>query len=201
MKDGPTSAALRPALFLDRDGVINIDRGYVCRVEDFVFVPGIFDLVAAASQRHLPVVVATNQAGIGRGLYGEIEYSTLTRWMCERFAERGTPLAAVYHCPTHPEAGIGRYRVESPERKPAPGMLLRAARDHGLDLSRSVLVGDKMTDIMAGEAAGLSVNLLLHDGPQPPVGSVRPRAILQNVAEAIAWLPTGMGAVGSDVPA
>src|SRR5262245_18434586 len=90
----------RPALFLDRDGVISVDHGYVHRVDQFQFLPGIFDLVRhAVRELYWPVVVVTNQAGIGRGLFGEKAFDKLTSWMCERFASEGAPLANVYHCP------------------------------------------------------------------------------------------------------
>lgn len=150
-----------PALLLDRDGVINVDHAYVHRVAEFEFVPGIFELVRTAHALGWPAVVVTNQAGIGRGLYGEAEFEALTRWMCARFAAEGAPIARVYHCPSHPTAALGAYRVDSPMRKPGPGMLLQARDELGLDLLRSVLVGDKASDIQAGQAAGVGLNLWL----------------------------------------
>jgi D-glycero-D-manno-heptose 1,7-bisphosphate phosphatase len=159
-----------PALFLDRDGVINVEKNYVHRVEDFEFVEGIFELCRAAAARKRPIVVVTNQAGIGRGYYSETEYAKLTEWMCNRFMEEGAPLAAVYHCPFHPEHGLGEYRKESFDRKPNPGMILRARDDLGLDLTRSVLIGDKGSDIAAGRAAGVGCTVRLgvkHECPKP----------------------------------
>ncbi len=163
---------MTPALFLDRDGVINVDHAYVHKREDFEFIPGIFDLCRVASERGFPVFVVTNQAGIGRGLYTEDDFHALTRWMCERFAAEGTPLAHVYFCPTHPQAGIGAYRVESPMRKPAPGMILQARDEFGIDLARSALVGDKPGDIQAAEAAGIGLRLLFAPGRPAVAGSV-----------------------------
>jgi D-glycero-D-manno-heptose 1,7-bisphosphate phosphatase len=151
---------MRRALFLDRDGVINVERNYVHRVEDFEFVPGIFDLCQEASARGYLLVVVTNQAGIGRGYYTETDFAELTAWMTTRFREHGVPLHAVYYCPDHPEHGVGRYRRDSADRKPGPGMILRAAREHGLDLPRSLLIGDKESDIAAGRAAGVGMNIL-----------------------------------------
>jgi len=154
----------RPALFLDRDGVINVDKTYVHRVEEFEFLDGIFDLCRAAAERHMPIVVVTNQAGIGRGYYSEAQFQTLTDWMRARFEEAGASVAAVYYCPYHPEQGVGEYRKESFDRKPNPGMLLRARDDLGLDLARSILIGDKDSDIAAAKAAGVGVSLQLrHD--------------------------------------
>jgi D-glycero-D-manno-heptose 1,7-bisphosphate phosphatase len=151
----------RRALFLDRDGVINHDTGYCHRIEDFAFRDGIFALCAAAQARGMALVVVTNQAGIGRGLYGEAEFAALTAWMLARFAERGIAFAGVEHCPDHPTQGIGPHRRENPRRKPGPGMLLDAARTHGLDLARSVMVGDRATDMQAALAAGVPTRILL----------------------------------------
>jgi D-glycero-D-manno-heptose 1,7-bisphosphate phosphatase len=161
--------ALRPALFLDRDGVINVDTGYLHRIADCRFVDGIFELVAAFAARGYAVVVATNQAGIGRGYYGEAEFAELTGWMREEFARRGGRIDAVYHCPDHPTEGIGPYRRDNPWRKPGPGMLLQAGTDLGLDLAASLIIGDKASDMAAGRAAGLGT-LVLYD---PSVAAVR----------------------------
>ena len=158
-----------PALFLDRDGVINIDRGYVHRREDFIFVEGIFELARAARQAGRLVIVATNQSGIGRGLYSEKDFLRLMDWVKDEFLVRGADLDAVYYCPFHPEHGLGAYRRESPERKPAPGMLLRAAHEHGLDLARSLLLGDALSDMRAGRAAGIGrLFFLRQDGGEVP---------------------------------
>lgn len=154
---------LKPALFLDRDGVINVDHGYVHRIDHFEFLPGIFDLCRAARARDHRVVVVTNQAGIGRGLYTEREFSELTEWMRARFNDEGAPIDGVYFCPTHPTAGIGVYRVQSAFRKPAPGMILQAAAELGLDLAASVLVGDKASDAVAGASAGVGRIVVMGD--------------------------------------
>jgi len=152
----------RRALFLDRDGVINVDHGYVHRVDRFEFVSGIFDLVRFwTNELQQPVVVATNQSGIGRGYFDERAYADLTHWMCERFAAERAPLARVYHCPYHPQHGIGEYRRDHPWRKPNPGMFLQAASDLDLDLAQSALVGDRMSDIAAAVAAGIGLRILL----------------------------------------
>lgn len=161
------SATVRPALFLDRDGVINIDHGYVHRPEDFQFVDGVFQLVAAANQAGYCVIVVTNQAGIGRGFYTEAQFNSLTKWMCAEFVKRNGTIDAVYFCPYHPEHGIGKYKQESQHRKPAPGMLLQAALEHGIDMPASIIVGDKFSDMQAGQRAG--VGTLLYFGSEPNV--------------------------------
>jgi D-glycero-D-manno-heptose 1,7-bisphosphate phosphatase len=159
---------MKRALFLDRDGVVNVDHGYVHSVEHFEFVDGIFELCRAAVQRgRLPVVV-TNQAGIGRGYYDETQFQSLTRWMLARFEAEGAPIAAVYHCPFHPEHGIGAYRIDSIDRKPRPGMLLRARDELGLALEASMMVGDTASDMLAAHRAGVPVRCLLSASGRPP---------------------------------
>ena len=155
----------RPALFLDRDGVININHGYVCRPEEFEFIDGIFELCRTAQGLRYLLIVITNQAGIGRGYYSEADFHLLTDWMRDVFAREGVTIDGVYFCPYHPEHGVGDYKIESPCRKPAPGMLLQAAKEFEIDLSRSILIGDKESDIQAGMAAGVGLNLLYSQEP------------------------------------
>jgi D-glycero-D-manno-heptose 1,7-bisphosphate phosphatase len=172
-----------PALFLDRDGVINRDTGHVCRVEDFVWLPGVFDTVRTANALGLAVIVVTNQAGIAKGLYTEADFHRLTDWMKAQFAAAAASLTDVYFCPDHPDAVTDEATISC--RKPAPGMLLRAAREHGLDLPHSVLIGDQESDIEAGRAAGLGgTALFAPDGP----ASTRADVILASHADACAWL-------------
>jgi D-glycero-D-manno-heptose 1,7-bisphosphate phosphatase len=156
---------LRPALFLDRDGVINHDTGYTHRIEDFVFRDSIFDLCRAAQAKGFALVVVTNQAGIGRGYYTEAQFQTLTAWMLERFAEQGIAFAGIEHCPDHPTHGIGPFRRDTPRRKPGPGMILDAAAAHGLDLPRSAMIGDRASDMQAAQAAGVGLRILLSSTP------------------------------------
>lgn len=144
----------RPALFLDRDGVINVDHGHVHRIEDFEFIPGIFELVRAANEAGWLVVVVTNQAGIAKAYYTEEQFQLLTAWMRDQFLAQGARIDAVYHCPHHPEFGEMETR-NCNCRKPLPGMLLQAEKELGIDLKASVLIGDKQSDIDAGVSAGV----------------------------------------------
>jgi D-glycero-D-manno-heptose 1,7-bisphosphate phosphatase len=181
-----TSNAQTRALFLDRDGVINVDKGYVWRIGEFEFLPGIFGLCRTAQDVGLVPIVVTNQAGIGRGYYSEHDFDMLNEWMLAEFLGRGIRIWHVYHCPYHPEAGLGEYRRESFERKPNPGMILRGKEDFGLDLSRSVLVGDKDSDVAAGRAAGVGFNIKLVHEPQAESAADRLEfATLQAVGD---WL-------------
>jgi D-glycero-D-manno-heptose 1,7-bisphosphate phosphatase len=156
---------MNKALFLDRDGVINKEKNYVYRIEDFDFIDGIFELCRCAHERNYRIIVITNQAGIARGYYRVRDYEILTAWMLEEFSREQIHLDRVYYCPYHPTAGIGIYRRDSYDRKPAPGMILRAKKDLDLDISGSILVGDKVSDIKAGLAAGIGNNVLLSPAP------------------------------------
>jgi D-glycero-D-manno-heptose 1,7-bisphosphate phosphatase len=166
----------KPALFLDRDGVINVDSAYVYRMQDVHFVEGIFDLVAAARRGGYLVIVVTNQAGIGRGYYTEQDFHYLMNWMRAQFVAHGGAIDGVYFCPDHPEHGVDHHKRESAFRKPAPGMLLQAARDHDIDLPTSILVGDKVSDAEAGLAAGvgklLYFGLAGDPGPATRIGAL-----------------------------
>ena len=152
----------RRAAFLDRDGVINFDRGYVYRREDFEFVPGVLKgSRRVASKLGYLLVVATNQSGIGRGLYSEHDFEALTEWMKAEFVAAGAPLSGVYFCPHHPADALGSYRRSCNCRKPAPGMLTAAARDLNIDLAASIMFGDSASDLVAAQAAGVPLRVLL----------------------------------------
>jgi D-glycero-D-manno-heptose 1,7-bisphosphate phosphatase len=149
------------ALFLDRDGVININHGYVHSVDNFDFIDGIFDLARSACANNFRIVVITNQSGIGRGFYSEEQFNQLTSWMCKEFLNAGAPIERVFFSPFHPIEGLGKYKKDDFSRKPNPGMILQAQEELGLDLKNSILIGDKSTDIEAGISAGVGTNLYL----------------------------------------
>lgn len=174
-----------PALFLDRDGVVNEEVGYLYRPEQVRWVDGVFSLGRKAQALGYRLVIVTNQSGIGRGLYSTKQFEELMLWMQERLLEEGVILDAVYHCPYHPEHGLGQWRREHEDRKPAPGMLLRAARDLNLELSASVLVGDRCSDIAAAQAAGLRQAFLL--GHTEPVRCPHPHIIAARLHEVEDW--------------
>jgi D-glycero-D-manno-heptose 1,7-bisphosphate phosphatase len=145
----------RPALFLDRDGVIIEDPGYLCRAADMQLIEGAAGLIALANRRNVPVVVVTNQAGIGRGYYGWNDFAEVEEALAELLARDGASVDAVFACPYHPQ-GVTRWAHPAhPARKPGPGMLHAAERLLQLDLRRSWIVGDRLVDLQAGYHAGL----------------------------------------------
>lgn len=148
------------AIFLDRDGVINVDVNYAHTPEQITFIDGIFDFCKRAKELGYLLVIITNQAGIGRGLYTEGQFRELMDWMFARFEEKGILLDGFYFCPHHPEHGIGEFRQACECRKPRPGMILRAAKHLDIDLSGSMLIGDKQSDIDAAVAAGVATPFL-----------------------------------------
>lgn len=155
IRAGDSAAAPRKAAFLDRDGVINLDRAYVSRWEDFEFVPGAIDAMRRLKQAGYALVVVTNQSGIARGYYSEAQYQALTAAMQQALLDAGAAVDAVYHCPHHPKSQLAELALDCDCRKPAPGMILRAAKELNLSLPDSILVGDKPSDIEAARAAGV----------------------------------------------
>ncbi|WP_152395468.1 D-glycero-alpha-D-manno-heptose-1,7-bisphosphate 7-phosphatase [Paenibacillus guangzhouensis] len=152
---------MNKAVFFDRDGVINVEKNYVYKIEDFEFVDGIFDVMKHFQSLGYLLIVITNQAGIGRGYYSEEDFHKLNDWMIERFKVEGIEITKVYYSPYHPEHGIGEYKKDSWCRKPNPGMILQAKDDFDIDLRESILFGDKDSDIEAGIRAEVGENVLV----------------------------------------
>ncbi len=154
----------RPALFLDRDGAVVEEVGYLCRVDDIVVISGAAEVISAANRHDIPVVMVTNQSGIGRGYYGWAEFKSVQDALLAIFAAHGAKIDAVYACAHHPEAAGLLVHPDHPARKPNPGMLFQAARDLALDLKSSWLVGDKADDIEAAKRAGIAGALHIATG-------------------------------------
>lgn len=174
------------ALFLDRDGVVNEEVGYLHRIEDVRFVPGIVPLCRTAVGLGYRLIVVTNQAGIARGFYTEDDFLTLMEWMRAELRSCGVEFDAVYHCPFHPEHGVGKYRRDHEDRKPGTGMLLRAVREFGIELVESVLVGDRCSDIGAANKAGLRQAFLM--AGTEDAGCTGDYLPVQSLAEVERWL-------------
>lgn len=145
----------KPALFLDRDGVINVDHGYVGTRERFEWIFGAREAIALATAQGWLVFVATNQSGVARGYYTEDDVRALHRWMTSDLASAGGIINDIRYCPYHPDATIPAYRRVSDWRKPAPGMILDLLRTWNLDPARALLIGDQDTDLLAASAAGI----------------------------------------------
>ena len=145
----------KPAVFFDRDGVLNEDSGYVFESSKLRWVEGAREAVKAASDAGYFVFVVTNQSGVARGLYEEAHVDALHKWMADDLATIGAHIDAFEYCPYHPEAVIERYRRVSPRRKPAPGMIKDLLERFPVDVGRSILIGDKPTDLEAARAAGV----------------------------------------------
>ncbi len=142
------------ALFLDRDGVINVDHGYVCKIEDFEFCDGIFEVLKKYQKLGFLLIVVTNQSGIGRGYYTSEDFETVTAWKLDALEKREIFIDEVYHCHHDPDSGCGC-------RKPAPGMLLEACEKFDIDMENSWMVGDKKSDIDAAYNAGVKNTILI----------------------------------------
>jgi D-glycero-D-manno-heptose 1,7-bisphosphate phosphatase len=177
---------IQRALFLDRDGVINHEIGYLHRAEDVTFVEGIFSLCRTAMSLGYRIIVVTNQAGIARGYYSVAQFDGLTDWMRAQFRKEKVELDAVYFCPYHPEHGLGEYRRDHIDRKPSPGMLLRGAAEFGIDLAQSVMIGDRCSDIGAANNAGLRQAFLIAGTEEAPCEGAY--LAIARLAEAESWL-------------
>jgi D-glycero-D-manno-heptose 1,7-bisphosphate phosphatase len=174
------------ALFLDRDGVVNEEVGYLHRADEVRFVDGIFSLCRTAAALGYRLIVVTNQAGIARGYYSETDFEALMQFMRGELQSEGIELDAVYYCPFHPEHGVGKYKQEHEDRKPGTGMLRRGAREFGVDLSDSVLVGDRCSDVGAANAAGLRKAFLISGTEVDGCGGEYLR--VESLAEVERWL-------------
>ncbi|EHZ6870354.1 D-glycero-beta-D-manno-heptose 1,7-bisphosphate 7-phosphatase [Providencia rettgeri] len=153
-----------PAVFLDRDGTINIDHGYVYKIDDFEFIEGSIEAMLELKKMGYALVIVTNQSGIGRGIYTEDQFMQLTEWMDWSLADRGIDLDGIYFCPHHTEATVEEYRQDCNCRKPKPGMLLDAQAFLKIDMASSIMVGDKLADMLAGKAAKVGTTILVKSG-------------------------------------
>ena len=146
---------IHKALFLDRDGVINFDYGYVHKKENFHFRSEIFNICKQALLNKYKIIVITNQSGIGQNLFTKKDFILLNKYMLTKFLENKINISDIYYCPYHPIKGKGKYLKDSFNRKPNPGMLIQASKDHSINLSESIMIGDKETDYKAALNAKL----------------------------------------------
>lgn len=160
----PALRAMRPAIFVDRDGVVLEMVDYLNRVDQVVLAPGVGQAIRRINDAGIPLVVITNQSAIARGMLTESGLAEIHRRMSDLLAAEGARVDAIYYCPHHPDAGEGAYRRDCDCRKPNPGMLVKAAGDLGIDLPRSIMIGDNETDIEAGHRARVARTILVLTG-------------------------------------
>ncbi|EML9902069.1 D-glycero-beta-D-manno-heptose 1,7-bisphosphate 7-phosphatase [Morganella morganii] len=153
-----------PAVFLDRDGTINADTGYLHEIDDFQFIENAIEAMQAIKQMGYALIIVTNQSGIARGMFTEDQFMHLTEWMDWSLADRGVDLDGIYYCPHHPEGTVEEFRQVCNCRKPAPGMLLDAQKYLKIDMGNSYMVGDKLDDMLAGRAAEVGTTVLVRTG-------------------------------------
>ncbi|MFU2074828.1 D-glycero-beta-D-manno-heptose 1,7-bisphosphate 7-phosphatase [Gallibacterium anatis] len=177
---------MKKAIFLDRDGTLNIDYGYVHDIDHFHFIEGSIEALKALQEMGYALVLVTNQSGIARGYFTEEEFNQLTEWMDWSLEDRGVHLDGIYYCPHHPK-GFGKYKKECDCRKPKPGLLLEAMADLGIDPKKSIMIGDKLDDVIAGKQANVGTTVLVQTGKE-----VTEEIAIQAdyVIDSIAYLPT-----------
>ena len=153
----PTSniQTTRPAIFFDRDGVLNVDVNYLYKAEDFQWIPGAKETIKYYNDQGYLVFVVTNQSGVARGYYSESDVHSLHQWMQQELAAAGARIDAFYHCPHHVQGSVAEYRLDCGCRKPAPGLILQAMEQWKVNKKQSLLIGDKPSDVEAAQAAGI----------------------------------------------
>ena len=191
---------LRPAVFLDRDGTINEQKGYINHLDRFTLLPGVGQAISRLNQAGLVVIVVTNQSGVARGYFPEELVHQVNRKMIRTLARQGARLDGVYYCPHHPQGDAPLYRLDCTCRKPRPGLLHRAAAEHGLDFKQSFVVGDSVSDLKAARQIGARAVLVLTGYGRGeldyvlPDKKVRPDYIAEDLGEAVDWILTEISA-------
>lgn len=196
---GAPAAPLRPAVFLDRDGTINEQMGYINHLSRFQLLPGAAAAVARLNAARVPVVVVTNQSGLARGYFPESLLDEVHAKMRRELAAAGAHLDGLYVCPHHPEAVREQFRERCECRKPQAGLFRRAAAELGLDLARSYMVGDRWSDLKAAAACGAKGILVLTGygrGDLAYIGpgqAIQPHFVAEDLAAAVAWILADLG--------
>jgi D-glycero-D-manno-heptose 1,7-bisphosphate phosphatase len=178
------------AAFLDRDGTISVERGHILNSQELALLPGSASAIQALRADGWKVLVVTNQSHVARGLITETELVVIHRDFEQMVLDAGAALDGLYYCPHHPNGAVPKYSFACDCRKPRPGMLLQAAREHGVDLRKSVLVGDALRDIKAGQAAGIRHSILVRTGHGQAVERQSHGAdhVADDLAAAVTWI-------------
>jgi D-glycero-D-manno-heptose 1,7-bisphosphate phosphatase len=182
----------RPAVFLDRDGTVIEEAGYINQIARLRLFPWSLDAMRLLNRAGFRLIVVTNQAGVARGYFDEAFVRRAHGFLDDRFRAAGAEVDGFYHCPHHPDANVAEYRRACECRKPAPGMFLQAARDHGLDLSRSYAIGDRWHDVQAAQRAGATA-IMVRTGYgvtelEHPKAGVTPAAVTDTLIDATTWI-------------
>lgn len=173
-----------PAIFLDRDGTINVDHGYVHEIDQFQFIDGVIDAMRELKSMGFALVLITNQSGMARGKFTEDQFMQLTEWMDWSLADRGVDLDGIYFCPHHPEGSEEEYRQTCDCRKPQPGMFKSAQEHLHIDMASSYMVGDKVEDMQAAAAAGVGTKVLVRTGkPVTEEGENLADCVIESLAD------------------
>ena len=198
--DAPTPTRLRPAAFLDRDGTLNVDSGFPASLDEIVYLPGVERAVARLNDLGLPVIVITNQSGVARGYFPESAVTAIHAGMAAHFAAAGARIDAFYFCPHYPSGSIPEYARRCDCRKPGPGLYLRAAAEHGIDLARSFMVGDKYSDVEGGKRLGMAsllvrtgVGVAQHERYGGDDTRLQPDAVVDDLPAAVEWIADRLG--------
>ncbi|MFZ7175265.1 D-glycero-beta-D-manno-heptose 1,7-bisphosphate 7-phosphatase [[Pasteurella] aerogenes] len=179
---------MNKAIFLDRDGTLNIDYGYVHEIDQFHFIEGSIEALQQLKQMGYLLVLVTNQSGIARGYFSEQQFLQLTEWMDWSLADRGVDLDGIYYCPHHPD-GIGEFKQDCDCRKPKAGMLNQAIKELKIDPARSIMIGDKMEDMIAGKSAGIKTNVLVRSGkPISEDGEKLADHVIDSITDVVALI-------------
>lgn len=156
---------LKPAVFLDRDGTINVEKNYLYRIEEFEYKPGVIEGLKKLDDMGFILVIITNQSGIARGIYTEEDFRKLNGWMLVDLEDKGVKISGVYHCPHHPRGRVPEYAVRCRCRKPSTGLFWRAQKELQIDMDKSFAIGDRLRDLTVCKESGVQ-GVLLVDGSE-----------------------------------
>jgi len=181
---------LNKTIFLDRDGTIIEDSGYISTPEQIKFIPGSIEAIKLLNEAKYKVIVITNQSGVARGLFSEDMLQTIDKTLHKKILNGGAHLDGLYYCPHHPEHGVYPYRRECDCRKPQAGLIKKAAKEHHSDLAQSYMIGDHSCDIGAGSAAGVKTVFLLtgHGTHEQGKLATKPNHTAADLLAAVKWV-------------